>query len=191
MKRYLSALALLMIFTLAACGGETAPETTPMPEVNEPVTPAPEETNNDPVEDTTPNQPSTPDSNNNDTSDPYDDPIIPSDGSEEEGYGSGGTSGGSNDNSSDDESDEEDDGMLRLTLSQLSQYDGKSGRRGFIAVGGIVYEVTNSSRWRNGIHNGDSSIAAGNDLTRLIDSISPHGRGVLANLPVVGTLIDE
>lgn len=185
MKRYLSALALLMIFTLAACGGETPPETAPVPEVNEPVIPAPEETNNDPVEDNTSNEPSTPDSNNDDASDPYDDPIIPSDGSEEEGYGSGGTT----DNSS-DESDEED-GMLRLTLSQLSQYDGKSGRRGFIAVGGIIYEVTNSPRWRNGIHNGNASIAAGNDLTRLIDSISPHGRRVLENIPVVGTLIDE
>jgi predicted heme/steroid binding protein len=189
MKKYLSALALLMIVILAACGGETAPETTPMPEVNEPVTPAPEETNNDLVEDNSSNEPSTPDSNNDDASDPYDDPIIPSDGSEEEGYGSGGTSGGSNDNSSDDESDEEN-GMLRLTLSQLSQYDGIDGRRAFIAVDGLIYEVTNSSHWRNGTHIHNSNARAGRDLSILINS-SPHGRGVLGNVPVVGTLINE
>lgn len=181
MKRYLSALALLMIFTLAACGGETPPETAPVPEVNEPVIPAPEETNNDPVEDNTSNEPSTPDSNNDDASDPYDDPIIPSDGSEEEGYGSGGTT----DNSSDEE-----DGMLRLTLSQLSQYDGIDGRRAFIAVDGLIYEVTNSSHWRNGTHIHNSNARAGRDLSVIIGS-AWHGRSVLANIPVVGTLIDE
>jgi predicted heme/steroid binding protein len=188
MKKYSIALALLMIFTLAACGGETSPETAPVPEINDPVVSAPEETNNDPVQDNTTND-SPSDSMNNDSSDPYDDPILPSDGSEEEGYGSGGTT--EPEAPKEDEIETDENGQLLLTLSQLSQFDGKDGRRAFIAVSGVVYEVTNSPRWRNGIHNGDSRIAAGNDLTSQIDSISPHGRRVLDNIPRVGRIVEE
>jgi predicted heme/steroid binding protein/predicted small lipoprotein YifL len=188
MKNILRSLTLLMIVTLAACGGETSPETAPVPEINEPVDSTPDESSNDPVEEDTSND-STVDSSPNDSSDPYDDPILPSDGSEEEGYGSGGTT--EPDAPEEDEIETDENGQLLLTLTQLSQFDGKDGRRAFIAVSGVVYEVTNSPRWRNGIHNGDSRIAAGNDLTSQIDSISPHGRRVLDNIPRVGRIVEE
>lgn len=77
--------------------------------------------------------------------------------------------------------------VLRLTLSERAQFDGREGRRGIIAVSGILYEVTNSRRWRNGNHNG---YQAGQDLTDAILGVSPHGVRVLDNPPQVGFLID-
>jgi predicted heme/steroid binding protein len=70
-----------------------------------------------------------------------------------------------------------------FTLEELKQYDGKNGQKGYIAVNGIVYDISDSPRWRNGEHNG---FKAGQDLTQEINSISPHGDRVLGNLPVVG-----
>lgn len=72
-----------------------------------------------------------------------------------------------------------------FTIDKLSKYDGKDGNPAYIAVDGVVYDVSNSSRWRNGEHNG---YQAGNDLTDEIESISPHGTRVLNRMPVVGTL---
>lgn len=185
MKKYLSVLSLILILSLAACAEDTPTESVPMPTPNE--SSGVEDQTVDPNEnegDLTP--PSTdPDAT---TDDPYDDPILPSDGSEEDGYGSGESSEPS---APEDELDTDENGQLLMTLDQLSQFDGKDGRRAFIAVSGIVYEVTNSPRWRNGIHNGDARIAAGNDLTSQIDAISPHGRRVLDNIPRVGRIIEE
>ena len=210
MKKILSLLGLILLFTLVACGdAETeVPSTPAAPETQDPV--APEMDDND-DSDPAPSTPPASETNGSSTDDPYNDPMLPSDGSEEDGYGSGGSttptppadddedgtgSGGSTAPTppADDDEDEfetDENGQLLLTLSQLSQFDGKDGRRAFIAVAGIVYEVTNSPRWRNGIHNGDSSIAAGNDLTSQIDSISPHGRRVLDNIPRVGRIVQD
>ena len=189
MKKFSMLLALLSLtFVLAACGGDTPPVSS-TPESSTPSEPAPSDPN--------PSDPSTDDSSHDTSSsdtpstpsdpvdDRYNDPILPGDDNAEDGYGSGGSTTPS------EPADEDDDGMLLLTLSQLSQYDGRNGRRAFIAVSGIIYEVTNSPRWAGGIHNGNSSISAGNDLTREINSISPHGTRVLDNIPVVGRLVDD
>jgi len=82
----------------------------------------------------------------------------------------------------------ENEEPLELTLAELAAFDGREGRRGFIAVDGIIYEVTGSSRWRNGNHNG---YQAGQDLTQFIDQVSPHGRSVLSRMPQVGILVEE
>jgi predicted heme/steroid binding protein len=71
-----------------------------------------------------------------------------------------------------------------FTLAQLKTYDGQNGSSAYVAIDGVVYDVTNSPKWQNGQHHGNS---AGEDLSSVIDS-SPHGRNVLANLPVVGKL---
>jgi predicted heme/steroid binding protein len=54
----------------------------------------------------------------------------------------------------------------------------------YVAVDGKVYDVTNSSVWKNGMHQG---MAAGVDLSAFI-SQSPHGKGILSSLRVVGTM---
>ena len=77
-------------------------------------------------------------------------------------------------------------GTLELTLDQLKQYDGKNGNPAYVAVDGIIYDVTNVKAWRNGEHNGYS---AGNDLTDIIKNKSPHGVKNLEGLPIVGKLV--
>ncbi|MEA4913906.1 MAG: cytochrome b5 domain-containing protein [Christensenella sp.] len=78
-------------------------------------------------------------------------------------------------------------GTLELTLDQLKQYDGKNGNPAYVAVDGVIYDVTNVKAWKNGDHNGYS---AGNDLTDIIKNKSPHGVKNLEGLPIVGKLID-
>ena len=39
-----------------------------------------------------------------------------------------------------------------FTEMELRQYDGRKGRRAYIAYDGIVYDVTNAPNWRGGMH---------------------------------------
>ena len=73
-----------------------------------------------------------------------------------------------------------------FTLDELAQYDGKNGHDAYVAVEGIVYDVTNAAKWQNGSHYG---VQAGTDCTTAI-SRSPHGTSVLDGLPIVGTLAE-
>jgi len=77
-------------------------------------------------------------------------------------------------------------GTLELTLEQLAQYNGKNGNPAYIAVDGVIYDVTNNHHWTTGTHEGYS---AGTDLTDAIMAKSPHGISVLGDVPVVGKLI--
>ena len=78
-------------------------------------------------------------------------------------------------------------GALELTLEELKQYDGKNGNPAYVAVDGIIYDVTNVPAWKNGEHNGYS---AGNDLTDIIKNKSPHGVKNLEGLPIVGKIVE-
>lgn len=64
----------------------------------------------------------------------------------------------------------------------LAQANGKEGHRAYIAVDGLVYDVTEIPSWENGEHNG---LEAGRDLSEAIGR-SPHGRGVLEKARLVG-----
>ena len=79
------------------------------------------------------------------------------------------------------------DGTLELTLEQLKQYDGQNGNPAYVAVDGVIYDMTNVSEWKNGEHNG---YTAGQDLTDIIKNKSPHGVSKLNGVPVVGKLVD-
>lgn len=70
--------------------------------------------------------------------------------------------------------------MKRFTKETLSNYNGKNGRPAYIAVNGIVYDVTNNSSWINGEHNGTN---AGQDISQ---SMSSHGKKVLTHIDKVG-----
>ena len=71
-----------------------------------------------------------------------------------------------------------------FSAADLSKYDGKNGNPAYIAVDGVVYDVTNIKQWSTGIHQG---ALAGKDLTQAI-SKAPHGTAVLKDVPVVGKL---
>jgi predicted heme/steroid binding protein len=71
-----------------------------------------------------------------------------------------------------------------FTLDELKKYNGQNGNPAYAAVDGVVYDVTNAEKWKNGKHQG---VSAGNDLSKAIAS-SPHGKSVLNKLPVMGTL---
>lgn len=77
--------------------------------------------------------------------------------------------------------------QLELTIEELATYNGKDGNPAYIAVDGIIYDVSKSSRWKNGEHNGYS---AGQDLTDVIKDMSPHGISVLSRIPVVGKIVE-
>lgn len=71
-----------------------------------------------------------------------------------------------------------------FTLDELKNYDGKEGRKAYIAVDSVVYDVTNVAAWQGGIHHGNN---AGNDVSDRIVK-APHGKSTLEKLEVVGKL---
>ena len=74
-----------------------------------------------------------------------------------------------------------------FTIEELKNFNGKDGNPAYVAVDGIVYDMTNLGAWRNGKHNG---YEAGYDLTEEIKSKSPHGVGKLKGVPPVGRLAE-
>ena len=72
-----------------------------------------------------------------------------------------------------------------MTLQELAQFDGKDGRKAYVAVNGNIYDLTESERWQNGNHEGAHQ--AGVDLTEAIKA-APHVRSVIERFPVVGTI---
>lgn len=79
------------------------------------------------------------------------------------------------------------EGDMEFTAEELAKYNGKDGNRAYVAVDGVVYDVTDVPPWKGGEHQG--RVSAGKDLTKEIETMSPHGKKVLENLPVVGKLV--
>ena len=74
----------------------------------------------------------------------------------------------------------------KFKLEELKQYDGKDGRRAYIALKGKVYDVTDSVLWAGGEHQAQHE--AGNDLTEEIGD-APHGEEILKRVKLIGKLI--
>lgn len=77
--------------------------------------------------------------------------------------------------------------LLELTANDLEKYNGKDGNPAYVAVDGVIYDVTNIPEWANGEHK--NGLTAGKDLTDEIKKQSPHGLSVLEKLTIVGKLI--
>jgi predicted heme/steroid binding protein len=77
----------------------------------------------------------------------------------------------------------------RFTLEQLAQYDGKEGRLAYVAVDGVVYDVSGSQKWPDGRHTScNLGAMAGQDLSAVMNQAPPSMRALLEQMPVVGTL---
>ncbi len=78
-----------------------------------------------------------------------------------------------------------------FTLEELAQFDGKDGRPAYVAVDGIVYDVSASLSWPEGTHSRcNLGASAGRDLSELIKQAPANMRGLLARMPVVGKLVE-
>lgn len=75
-----------------------------------------------------------------------------------------------------------------LSRAELAQFDGKEGRPAYFAYQGVIYDATNSPRWKNGTHMGRHQ--AGCDLTEVLGQ-APHGKDKVLVMPKVGKLRGE
>ena len=73
-----------------------------------------------------------------------------------------------------------------FTLQELAKYNGKDGNPAYIAVNGIVYDVTNNAAWAAASHFG---LTAGKDLTGAFNSCHADQPAILSTLKVVGELV--
>ena len=78
--------------------------------------------------------------------------------------------------------------MIKLTLRQLADFDGKNGNRAYIAYKGRIYDVTDSFLWKGGKH--FVRHFAGRDLTEELKD-APHGDDMLQRVAEIGILVDE
>lgn len=76
-----------------------------------------------------------------------------------------------------------------FTLQELATYNGQNGQPAYIAVDGVVYDVTGQPDWPMGNHQPCGTDAmAGHDLTQVLNGAPPVMRTYVQRLPVVGTL---
>lgn len=72
-----------------------------------------------------------------------------------------------------------------MTREELGKNNGRDGKPAYVAVSGVIYDVTSSPHWSDGNHEGMHQ--AGQDLTEELKS-APHVRAVVERFPVVGQL---
>lgn len=192
MKRFFFVILLFLVACEPAEPESMAPAPEPAPEVQAPAVSEPEE-----VE-----EPSNEEAEGEDSVDevepPVEEPEIEepdsetsteesseeSDESDSEETDESDESTGEESESSDTSTEESSDSSV-FTAQTLAYYDGQEGRPAYVAVNGVVYDVTSSSRWRDGAHNG---FQAGRDLTRQFNN--QHGDSRLDRFPIVGTYQD-
>lgn len=71
-----------------------------------------------------------------------------------------------------------------FTPEELSRYNGRDGNPAYVAVNGVVYDVTNNAAWGGATHFG---LAAGTDVTSQFASCHA-GQPILSELNVVGKM---
>lgn len=80
------------------------------------------------------------------------------------------------------------DGAKAFTAEELARYDGQNGQPAYVAVDGVVYDVTGSRMWPQGSHTPCSGSLAGRDLSEVMKTAPSNMRASLMGFPVVGTL---
>lgn len=77
-----------------------------------------------------------------------------------------------------------------FTPAELEQYNGKGGQPAYVAVDGVVYDVTGSNQWSEGQHSPcNLGAMAGKDLSAVLNQAPARMRGYIESKPVVGKLV--
>ena len=76
----------------------------------------------------------------------------------------------------------------QITENQLRLFNGEDEERMYVAYKGIVYDVTDCPKWRQGMHEGLHF--PGQDLSAELDNDAPHAGGVFSHpcVRIVGRL---
>lgn len=73
-----------------------------------------------------------------------------------------------------------------FTQAQLEKFNGKNGNPAYVAVNGLVYDITNIAAWGGAMHFG---LPAGKVYTREFN-ICHEGQSILDRLTVVGKMVE-
>ena len=182
MKRIALMLSLFLVIGLSACETDSnSQESSSEPIMEMPVAESSDDNSKD---DNSNEDDSYDDDSYNDES--YDDDSYNDDDSYDDDSYDDDEYDDSESNDSNTSVDEEESTDDVFTTETLAYYDGKEGRPAYVAVDGIVYDLTNSDYWRNGSHYG--GVTAGKDLTSQF--ANQHGDNRLARFPIVGTFVE-
>jgi predicted heme/steroid binding protein len=72
-----------------------------------------------------------------------------------------------------------------FTLEELALYDGSDKRAAYVAVSGVVYDLSQVGAWTGGTHFG---LFAGKDMTEIFMNCHNGEMVRLEGIPIVGTL---
>lgn len=76
----------------------------------------------------------------------------------------------------------------KFTHEELKEYDGTGEKPAYVAVNGIVYDVSLAGAWGGATHFG---LAAGEDLSAQFNDCHDENAEVLASIPRVGILVQS
>ena len=92
--------------------------------------------------------------------------------------------------SAENKSTDNGNNLSSISSIQLSENNGKSGNKCFVAISGKVYEIKESNKWIDGNHlESEGKASCGKDLTEVMND-SPHGISILTTSPKV-TLVGQ
>lgn len=73
-----------------------------------------------------------------------------------------------------------------LTLRELEKYDGENRNPAYIAIDGVIYDVSNMDLFKESPYN---KLKLGSDVTSEFNECNSRDKSILVRLPIVGTLI--
>ena len=73
-----------------------------------------------------------------------------------------------------------------FTIDELAAYNGTNGKPAYVAINGVVHDMSQISAWRGGTHFG---LNAGNDLSPEFVECHEGMQLILDKLPLVGILM--